>query len=238
MRTVDAALRLAAFLTLTIATGLGRLAGGDRARLFRWWGRWMLRLTRARVTVRGPAPQPPFLLIANHLSYFDIALLAAHVDTVFVAKHDVRHWPVIGAICARMDTIFIHRAQRRDLIRVSEQIGAALDRGDGVVIFAEGTSSAGEEVRPLLPSLFEVAVQRQLPVHYAAITYRAPDARHRICWWGDMTFPDHLFRLLQLGGFEASLTFGETPVRGADRKQLAHEVHARISAAFRPVTDR
>ena len=158
-------------------------------------------------------------------------------DAYFLAGRAL-HWPVIGAICARMDTIFINRAQRRDLVRVSEQIGAALDRGDGVVIFAEGTSSAGDEVRPLLPSLFEVAVHRQLPVHYAAITYRAPDARHRICWWGEMTFPDHLFRLLQLGGFEASLTFGETPVRGADRKQLAHEVHARISTIFRPVTDR
>jgi 1-acyl-sn-glycerol-3-phosphate acyltransferase len=185
-----------------------------------------------RITVEGVPPKPPFLLVSNHLSYADIVLLATQVDCVFVAKRDVRSWPILGLIIESMGTIFIDRTSRRDVMRVNEQIDRALQAGDGVVLFAEGTSSPGARVLPLKPSLLNLVARKNHPVSYASITYSDP----AVCWYGDMTFADHFFDLLKLPHFEATLVFGDVPVQETDRK-LARHLHQRIEEKFTPVME-
>lgn len=242
MNMLRAILRLAAFVGLTVGLYLARLVRRDRAGrrwLFRNWARAMSRIVGMRVAVEGEPPRPPFLLVSNHLSYVDIVLLAAHLDCVFVAKHDVRNWPLLGLMVRNMDTIFIDRANRRDLLRVSEQIDQALQAGDGVVLFAEGTSTRGERVNPFRPALLEQAASARLPVHYASVSYRVPvntrPAHESVCWWGDMTFRDHFFDLLKLPHFEARVVFGAEPIQDTDRKHLARRLHRRIQDQFIPV---
>ena len=238
--------RLPAFgaitLVLFIALLLGKvlLFASPRARqrwrqwLFRGWARLVRPLTGMRATAQGAIPARPFLLIANHLSYMDIALLALYVDSVFVAKLEIASWPLLGRIVRAADTIFIDRTRRSDVNRVNGEIAAALARGDGVVVFAEGTSSSGDEVLPLKPSLLEAAATRAVPVHYARLSYRTgaalPPAREVVCWWGDADFFAHLLELLRLPEFGALVHFGPEAVPGQDRKSLARELHARISA--------
>jgi 1-acyl-sn-glycerol-3-phosphate acyltransferase len=199
----------------------------------------MARVIGMRVRPTGTPPHPPFLLVSNHLSYVDIALLATQLDCVFVAKRDIRDWPALGRVVAAMDTIFIDREHPRDVVRVNERIAEALATGDGVVLFAEGTSTRGDRVLPLQPSLLDVAARRQLPVWYASLTYRTPagavPADLAVCWWGDMLFFDHFFGLLKLPGFEARITFGPEPVRDTNRKQLAQRLHQSIAEQFIPV---
>ena len=191
------------------------------------------------IEVIGTAPEPPFLLVSNHLSYIDIAVLGSQVDTVFVSKREVRDWPVVGHMVKIMDTIFVDRSLRRDLPRVIAQLEAALAAGEGVVIFPEGTSSAGDSVSPFRPSLLEPAARRGLPVSTAALSYSTkstePPAHLAVCWWGDMTFSDHMFRMLALPGFSARLAFGDEPIRDGDRKQLARRLESQVRELFVPV---
>jgi 1-acyl-sn-glycerol-3-phosphate acyltransferase len=222
------AIRFAGFFAWTIVIGLSRcfLRGPRwRRRLLQAWSRVTLRLVGIRLRVTGRGPEPPFLLVSNHVSYVDIALLAGQLDTLFVAKRDVRRWPILGPIIAGMDTIFVDREHPRDLLRVNTLVKAALDRGEGVVIFAEGTSSPGEAVLPLKPSLLEVAAQHRLPVHYACVSYNAPE----VAWWGDMEFVGHFFEMLKLPAIDATLTFGPGPIIAKDRKLLARRLHQAIS---------
>ena len=146
---------------------------------------------------------------------------------------------MLGRIIEQLDTIFIDRSSRRDVVRVNEQIECALQAGDGVVLFAEGTSTSGERVLPLKPSLLELAAQKGLPVSYASISYGVPagatPAHESVCWWGDMTFAEHFFDLLKLPGFEARIVFGPDTIRESDRKQLARRLHENIARQFTPV---
>jgi 1-acyl-sn-glycerol-3-phosphate acyltransferase len=236
METLQASSRLITFVAWTVSLYLVRLIWRTRAGrhwIFRTWSRGVARMTGMRIRVAGRAPAPPFLLVANHLSYVDIVLLAAHLDCVFVAKHDVRNWPLLGLMVQSMDTIFIDRTNLRDVVRVNDQIDRAVRTGDGVVLFAEGTSSPGVRVLPLKPSLLQLAAQRNLPVSHASITYNHP----AVCWWGDMTFAGHFFDLLKLSHFEAKLVFGDGPVQEADRKLLARQLHRRIEEKFTPVLE-
>lgn len=251
VKTPRACARLAALCISTAAlyavwaAGAALLCGTKRGRarwrgfVFRLWGRASSAIIGMKLGTTGAAPRPPFLLVANHLSYVDIVALAASCECVFVAKKEVAAWPVVGGLCRAMETIFVDRRSRRDIPRALSLIEAALHEGAGVVIFAEGTSTRGAGVLPFKSPLLEAASRLGLPVHYASLSYRTPcgesPADVSVCWWGDMTFPAHFFELLKLRSFEAALDFGEEPIREDDRKALAARLRAAVSARFVPV---
>ncbi|HSE25359.1 MAG TPA: lysophospholipid acyltransferase family protein [Pyrinomonadaceae bacterium] len=212
-----------------------------RNRNFRRWARTAAHVMGMTITVRNEPPAGPFLMVSNHLSYVDVIVLASQANCAFVAKREVASWPIIGLICRSMNTIFIDRKLRRDIPNVMQQITKTVRRGLGVVLFAEGTSTNGRHVLPFKTSLLEFAARYQLPVHYVSVGYVVPygetSAEESVCWWGDMTFPDHLFRLLQLPSFEASLVYGAEPIVSDDRRVLATKLWSAVSSQLRPAVE-
>jgi 1-acyl-sn-glycerol-3-phosphate acyltransferase len=241
---IRAILKLVAFWLWT----LGMFAAGQGVALFlterafwRWrgvmfgaWARGAGRVLGMRVRSCGTPPPAASVLVANHLSYVDIIALVGRMDCTFVAKSEVTAWPVLGFICRRLRTIFVNRNQKRDLKRTLDDMQRALDNGVSVIFFPEGTSTAGDAVVEFKPSLLEIAAQQARPVHYAALRYATPadgpPARDAVCWWGDMTFPDHFFNLLKLRGFRLDLAFGAQPVQATERKELARQLWQQVSA--------
>ena len=213
--------------------------GSWRTTIFHLWARCVRPLLGIRTDVRGRPPEPPFFLVSNHLSYVDVILLASHVRCVFLAKAEVAGWPVAGALCRSADTVFIDRESKRDIPRAMRRIERVLAGGRGVVIFPEGSSTKGAGVQRFRPSLLEAAAQAELPVSYAALSYRTPagcaPAHLSVCWWGDMTFMRHLLALLGLPRIDAMLVFGEEPIRERDRKLLAERLHCAVEQRFQPV---
>lgn len=200
-----------------------------RRRVLHAWAAGMRLLVGMRAQVHGAAPRPPFVLVTNHLSYLDPVLIWAAADCMFLAKAEVARWPVLGPLTRAVGVVFVERKQRSDVPRALRALQGVLNSGHGVVFFPEGTSSGGASVLPFRASFFELAAQTGLPVHCAALAYRTgpglPDASTSVCWWGDMSFFSHLYALLRLPHFDASLRFAPQPVLGADRKQLAQRAH-------------
>jgi 1-acyl-sn-glycerol-3-phosphate acyltransferase len=228
-RRLVAALRLAAIPAWTAACFLVWIVAGlgprtRRRPVVRAWAAGLLRVLAVRVTQHGVPPAGPFLLVANHLGYLDVLVLASRLDAVFVAKADVRQWPLLGPLAATTGTIFIDRSKARDVMRVGGEMRTAWQRGDGVVLFPEGTSTDGRDVLPLRTALLEWARAAGRPVHASSIAYRTlpgdPPARTAVCWWGDMTFVPHLQGLCALRGVRADIAF-TAPLAGEDRRALA-----------------
>ncbi|MGH7561771.1 MAG: lysophospholipid acyltransferase family protein [Gemmatimonadales bacterium] len=222
------------------------VAAGSARRRLRWrhwllrrWARGVARLLGVRVAIVGQPPDAPFFLVANHLSYVDIILLYTQLDCVFIAKREMRGWPFLGFLAHVMDTIWVNRDSRRDALRVLEDIDEAVARGDGVVLFPEGTTSAGDGLLPMKPALFDWAARRDYPVHCAAITYRtepgAPPAHLTVCWWGDMTFGPHVRNLCRLRRFDARIEFFAETISAPDRTRLAGRARDAILGRFEPV---
>jgi len=212
-----------------------------RTRVFRTWGRWAGRGFGLRVRVRGAPPAPPFLLVSNHLSYLDIVLLASQLDCVFVSKAEVADWPVLGWLARRMDTVFLDRGRKRDLSTIGAEIVGRLERGQGVVLFPEGTSTCGAQVGAFRPSLLEPAAREHAPVWWAVLRYETPPgcepAWRAVAWWGGMTLMPHFLALLRLPSIRADLEFGDQPVRDPDRKALAAKLQRAVAARFLPMTE-
>jgi 1-acyl-sn-glycerol-3-phosphate acyltransferase len=189
------------------------------------------------INVRNQPPTGSFLLVSNHVSYVDVIALAAQCDCAFVAKREIASWPLLGLIFKTMDTIFVDRRSTRDIFKVTQGMAQTLQSGLGVVLFAEGTSGNGHSLLPFKTALLELAARDQAPVHYASVDYSVPPgetpADLSVCWWGDMTFPDHLFRLLQLPSFQANLVYGPEPIIAADRRVLAANLWSAVDAQLR-----
>jgi 1-acyl-sn-glycerol-3-phosphate acyltransferase len=210
-----------------------------RHRVVGTWARGLGWMIGMRCRVIGVPPSAPFFLVSNHLSYVDIILLYTCLDGVFIAKREMRHWPVLGPLANLFGTIWVNREVRRDAVRVLDLIDEAVARGDGVVLFAEGTTSSGDGLLPMRPALFDWAAREQHPVHCASLTYRTPSdsppAHLVLCWWGKMPFGPHLMNLLRLPRFEATVEFAATPVTAPTRGELAERVQTEIARRFVPV---
>ncbi|PIQ60984.1 MAG: 1-acyl-sn-glycerol-3-phosphate acyltransferase [Bacteroidetes bacterium CG12_big_fil_rev_8_21_14_0_65_60_17] len=187
------------------------------------WADGLLRIMGCRLDVRGVPPEPPFCLVANHQGYLDILVVIATTKARLVSRADLAAWPGIGWLARTFGTIFIDRSRSRDIPRVAADMRDVLAEGDGIVFFPEGTSSSGAGILPFKASLMSVPAEVGLPVHTAAISYDLPggDARTDLCWWGDMTFADHLWRLLTFPRFNARIQYGHAPIEPADRKTLS-----------------
>jgi len=220
------------------AAGIGPGATPRRRRVVRGWARRLARILQIRISASGPAPEPPFLLVANHLSYLDVIVLAGLVDCVFVAKREVRRWPLFGPAARAIGCIFVDRDAPRDARRAGTAIRDAIRAGHGVVLFAEGTSSDGSSVLDFRPALLEWPARDHQPVHTVALSYHTspadPPASHALCWWGDMTFLPHLAGACRLGPSEARVVFGRTTVSAPDRRSLARAARAALLADFIP----
>ena len=192
-----------------------------------------------RRLARGTPPEPPFVLVTNHLSYLDILLLHSTVRGVFVAKLEMRTWPLLGLMAHLTGTIWLNREVRRDAVRALDRIGAAVSRGDGVILFPEGTTSSGEGLLPMKSALLDWAAREQFPVHCGAITYRtgpgAPPASQVLCWWGDMTFGSHLMNLLRLRRFDGIVEFAPEPITAPTRGELTRRLAEAITGRLVPV---
>lgn len=207
---------------------------------FRTFCRGTLRILGVRMVVEGVRPEPPFLLISNHLGYLDVPVLGSLSGGRFVAKREVASWPWLGSIVAGAGTLFVDRARHRDLLRANQIIAESIQSGDGIILFPEGTSSSGATVLPFRPSLLQVPADQAIPVHYASITYRTPPgcppASEAVCWWGGRPFADHVPRLFMLPHIECRVRVGPQPVSGSNRKDLAQRLHDAVLDQFIPST--
>ena len=187
------------------------------------------RIIRLKVQSSGPIPASG-LLICNHLSYVDIIVLVSLSPAMFVAKSDIKSWPVIGWLTRLAGTIFIDRERRLHVGQINDEIENALSRGALVIIFPEGTSSDGQTVLPFKSSLLEPATRPGRPVSVGLIQYDSggDDDGGAICYWGEDTFFPHLLNLFGRRNVRARVRFAPVESSGADRKELAQQLHARL----------
>ena len=149
---------------------------------------------------------------------------------LFVAKGEVRHWPVFGWFTRRAGTIFVHRSKPSRAAQSADEIAIALRNGALVVLFPEGTSSGGETVLPFKSSLLEPATRDAHALTAGLIAYELTDGEvsEEVCYWKDMTLVPHLINLCSKRAVQASVHFNHLREGNADRKQLARQLHAEV----------
>ncbi len=189
----------------------------------------LLRVLHLEVDARGMPPEGSFIA-ANHQGYMDILVMASQTPQVFLAKHSVANWPIIGRFVKMAGTLFIDRGRRREVSSQEDGFAKAIEQKVGMTVYLEGTSTNGSEVLPFKSSLLHPVVLNQWGVTPAYLKYECVggDPALDVNWWGDMTFGDHLLKMMTLKSIKATILFGQSRKPGDDRKALAKELHADV----------
>lgn len=204
-------------------------------------GRWSAQLLRIfRVSVEltpDSACATHGLWVANHVSWIDVFVINAVFPARFVAKSEVRRWPLVGVLSARAGTMFVTRAQRCGLRDTVAALAAALENGERVVVFPEGTSAAQGAMQPFRANLFEAAVAARVAVQPVAIRYLDPDGRPHgaVEYIGDTSLVESIMALVSGKPIRAQLaTMGPLPSCGSNRRELAKRAHDTIHSYLGP----
>jgi 1-acyl-sn-glycerol-3-phosphate acyltransferase len=207
----------------------GRLQEQTRIEVLHRWSRKGLQNSGIRVEVTG-SPAAAGLIASNHLSYLDILVYSSIAPCAFIAKREVRSWPAVGWIATLARTIYVDRSRRSETHAIQPEIQSALAAGLRLFLFPEGTSSDGSRVLPFHSSLFQPAIDLQVPVSAACIEYTIPDgvAATEACYYGDMKLFPHLLNVLSKHSVIARVTFSSNSFFFSDRKQASLKMHEEV----------
>jgi len=204
--------------------------------------RWSVRLCRIlaiRVNASGdhPGHMPAnTVLVANHVSWLDIFVMNAVTVSRFVAKAEVRSWPVIGWLCVQTGTLFVTREKRHDTRRINQQIAGALSEGDCIAVFPEGSTTAGFDVISFNASLLQPAIDAGATLQPVALRYfdRRGERTDAAAYIGEMSLADSMQRLLAEPALTVQLDYLDPiPCGDLHRRDLAKVAHASIAAIVR-----
>ena len=208
----------------------GKCSGSKRAAWLQRVSRRILGIFKTQIKTSGSIPKSG-LLVSNHLSYVDILVIASITPAVFVAKREVKGWPVFGFFARLAGTVFVDRERRTHVGQTTSEIETALNQGALVVLFPEGTSSNGETVLPFKSSLLEPAARQTHALYASHIQYELEDGNvgDELCYWKEAhTLVPHLLNLLSKRTIKAEVRFTQLREASTDRKELAKQLHSEI----------
>lgn len=215
-------------------------------RSIKWYARVGLWVMRVEVTFpNGQHEIRGKLLVSNHVSYLDAIILFAYYPSLFVTSREVRETFLLGRVCYLAGCFFIERRKAKrapgTVAQEIKDIGARLAQGYNICFFPEGTSSNGQSVLPFKSVFFQTAIDCQKPIQPLCVRYThinedmfSPANADYVCWYGEMTFPDHLLKLCQQKLIKAEVV--ELPVinwdQEPDRQGLSAMAHLSVSESY------
>jgi 1-acyl-sn-glycerol-3-phosphate acyltransferase len=212
-----------------------------RDALLRFWSRILLAAMGVRLETRGwPAPSGPegstgALLLLNHVSWIDVFVVAAVVPARFVAKREIRAWPLLGWLSEAVGTLFIERGRRHAVAHVNRHVAERLRSGQSVGIFPEGTTTDGTTLLPFHSNLVQSALLAGAPVVPVALQYRQDDEPSvAAAYVGEMSLGESILRILIAPRLRVVADF-LPPLQiapGETRQAIARQARQAISAAL------
>jgi len=201
-------------------------AAGRTRRIQRWSGQ-LLGICGVRIEISGIAgaqTPPRALIVSNHISWLDIFVINAMQPCRFVAKSDIRGWPLLGWLSQQAGTVFLARGERRDVRRIFKDLVASIHAGERVAFFPEGTTAGQGGLLPFHANLFEAAIDAKVPVQPYALRYVDAIGDHHAAveFIGDTSFVARLAAVLRAGPITAQLQLlAPIDTEGTHRRELA-----------------
>jgi 1-acyl-sn-glycerol-3-phosphate acyltransferase len=239
MRALQALLKFARVLLWVlhgywrVRTVFPKLNDAQQARAVEVWSRGMLAIMGIEVRVKGHPAQGPVLMAANHISWLDILVMHAACHCRFVAKSEIRGWPLVGALTTGGGSLYIERASNRDAMRVVHQMADALRQGQVLAVFPEGGTGDGVTLLPFHANLLQAAISAEVPIQPVALQFidAATGALSLApCYHAHDTLVSSLWRTLCAPPLLAQVRYGTTQTaQGRNRRVWAEDLRQTIA---------
>ena len=218
---------------MLVMTCFGFLSPAQRHARIGWWSAGLVRAMGLQLKVIGTPRPGAALVVANHVSWLDIAAIHAAAPHVrFVSKSDVLAWPLLGWLIRNAGTLFIERERKRDAVRVVHAVAEALVAGESVAVFPEGTTGLGPELLPFHANLLQAAVATGTPVQPVALRFDDESGPFSLAvtFVGETTLLQSVWRVACARGLSVRVELMPSMgTRHADRRALASHLREVMS---------
>jgi len=232
-------------LLISIQWLLGKLCLPGWGLICSTYYRVLRTLLRIKVHVNGePVRDRAVLYVSNHVSWVDIVVIGSLSPVAFIAKSEVRKWPLVGITAEFQRTVFVDRARRHQTSDAIGEIAQRLASGTSVVLFAEGTSSDGNRVLPFRSALVgaikhaathghgaDILIQ-PMSICYTGVHGIPMGRQHRplVAWYGDLDFVPHIKTFIERGAVDAVVSYGPPVTADADvdRKAMTRSLESSV----------
>ncbi len=210
-----------------------KLNDEQQARYVEVWARGMLAIIGIEVRVKGHPAQGPVLMAANHISWLDILVMHAACHCRFVAKSEIRSWPLLGVLTTGGGSLYIERGSRNDAMRVVHQMAEALLRGQVLAAFPEGRTGDGISLLPFHANLLQAAISAEAPIQPIALQFidtQTQEVSLAPCYRDDDTLISSLWRTLCAPPLLAQVRYGDKQLaQGRNRREWAQDLQATVA---------
>ncbi|HUV99533.1 MAG TPA: lysophospholipid acyltransferase family protein [Gallionella sp.] len=205
-------------------------------RILKNWNRQLLAILNIGILIEGQQPvRAGCLIVANHVSWLDIIVLNAIHPSRFIAKSEVRDWPIIGWLSRRCGTVFIERALRQNAATVNRRIGQLFEQDISIGLFPEGTTTDGKQVGHFHSALIQPAIDAGIRVQPMALRYqeKGGEPGSAAVFVGEMTLAQSIWQILRCARQSVSVAFAPVLMtENTNRRVLARAAHEAISQAL------
>ena len=216
-----------------VRTVFPSLSDEQQARAVEVWARRMLAIIGIEVRVKGHPAPGPVLMASNHISWLDILVMHAACHCRFVAKSEIRSWPLVGVLTTGGGSLYIERGSRNDAMRVVHQMASALQAGQVLAAFPEGRTGDGITLLPFHANLLQAAIVVNAPVQPVALKFVDAQSQTRSlapCYRDDDTLLSSVWRTLCSPPLLAEVHYGATEQHlGRSRREWAHDLRERVA---------
>lgn len=216
---------------------VSRVRGESNERQLRYirrFGRRILSTWNVELIARGPhvgrGDQVPKqgangkgrIFISNHRSMLDVPITIDLCEGRHVSRADLSKWPIVGLVARRAGTLFVERDSRSSGAKVLLEMVNQVEKGEGVIVYPEGTTFAGDEVRPFRHGAFTAATRTGAEIVPIGLAYEGAAAS-----FGDESFVEHMKRISKAGKTRCAAVVGE-PIasEGVPLEVLKERAHA------------
>lgn len=223
------------FIGLTVAAlVLPMLNKQHKLSVIKWWCGGLLRAFHIQVNTFGSLPPvntQGVMFIANHVSWSDIHALNSLIPLRFIAKSDIKGWPIFGYLVTKADTLFIDRGKRQEAGRIVEITSESLMAGDNLCYFPEGTTTDGTRILPFKSSVLQAAISANTQIWPVAVKYVNVDGsiNKAMAYADATTLIDSMKTIIKQKNAVVELHF-LTPIHAAghDRRALTDDAYLAI----------
>ncbi|NBO10359.1 MAG: 1-acyl-sn-glycerol-3-phosphate acyltransferase [Methylophilaceae bacterium] len=221
----------AAIATFVIPSATKR----QRNWIISYWSRSLLRIMNIEVSIEGVPPShdsTKTMFVGNHVSWLDIHVLNSVRAVRFIAKAELKNWPIFGWLAKQSNTLFIEREQKKDAVRVIEVASHSLSKGDCLCFFPEGTTTDGSELLAFKGSLMQAPINAKADVWPFVIHYPNEDntPNKRMAFAGETTLVESIWQIVSLSHPKVTITFlPKISPEGHERRGLTIAVRHAIA---------
>ena len=136
-----------------------------------YWMKILVFLFGLKIIIKGKISKESNAFVSNHISFLDIIVLNSLIPSNFIAKSEIKNWPVIGHLSSKTGTIFIRRGDKNDIDNVVDIMKDYINRNKKVIFFPEGRIGNGVDIKKFHSKLFNCISQSNSMVQPIFIRY-------------------------------------------------------------------